>query len=44
MERTLISWNLPNVFTIALMGAGTWALIALAVQMFKQAGMSPPAG
>lgn len=39
MERTLISWNAPNVLTIALMGAGTWAVFAILMQMFQRAGV-----
>jgi len=44
MERTMLSWNVPNIITIALMGAGTWAVIAILMQMFQRAGIAPSAG
>jgi hypothetical protein len=36
MERTLISWNLPNWITISLMAAASYALIGLVAQLLKQ--------
>jgi hypothetical protein len=36
MERTLISWNLPNWITISLMAAGSYALLALVKQLLMQ--------
>jgi hypothetical protein len=36
MERTLISWNLPNWITISLMAAGSYALLGLITQLLKQ--------
>ena len=36
MERTLISWNLPNWITIGLMSAGAYAIVGLVVQLLKQ--------
>lgn len=35
MERTLISWNLPNWITITLMASGSYALLALVSQFLK---------
>lgn len=35
MERTLISWNLPNWITISLMAAGSYALVGLVAQLLK---------
>lgn len=36
MERTLISWNLPNWITIFLMAAGGYALLGVARQVWLQ--------
>jgi hypothetical protein len=36
MERTLISWNLPNWITIILMAAAGYAVIGLARQALMQ--------
>lgn len=36
MERTLISWNLPNWITIAIMAGGAWAILGLASQVLKR--------
>lgn len=36
MERTLISWNLPNWITISLMAAASYALLGLLSQLLKQ--------
>ena len=36
MERTLISWNLPNWITISLMAAASYALLGLITQLLKQ--------
>ena len=36
MERTLISWNLPNWITISLMAAASYALLGLVSQLLKQ--------
>lgn len=44
MERTLISVNWPNIVTIGLMGAGTWAVIFIIAQMFQRAGFAPGGG
>ena len=35
MERTIISWNLPNWITVMLMAAAGYAVIGLSVQVFK---------
>lgn len=34
MERTLLSWNLPNWITVLLMAAAGYAVLALAAQVF----------
>ena len=44
MERTLISWNLPNWITIALMSAGAYALVGLIAQLLKQQQASAAGG
>lgn len=36
MERTLISWNLPNWITITLMATASYALLGLVTQLLKQ--------
>lgn len=36
MERTLISWNLPNWITVMLMGAAGYAVIGVVMQLVKQ--------
>jgi hypothetical protein len=38
MERTLISWNLPNWLTVLVMAAGGYAALALIVQTLRKAG------
>lgn len=38
MERTLISWNIPNWFTVMLMAAGGYAILAVAKQLFVKGG------
>jgi hypothetical protein len=40
MERTLISWNLPNWITISIMAGGTWAILGLAAQLMKRGQVS----
>lgn len=45
MERTLISWNVPNWITVMLMAAAGYLVLALAAQVFLQGGGSgPPVG
>lgn len=39
MERTLISWNLPNWITVFLMAVGGYAALALAAQLAMRAGL-----
>lgn len=39
MERTLISWNLPNWITIFLMAVGGYLVLALAAQAAMRAGV-----
>lgn len=34
MERTLISWNVPNIVTIWLMAAIGFLVVGLAAQLF----------
>jgi ABC-type enterochelin transport system permease subunit len=36
MERTIISWNLPNWITILLMASAGYAVLGLMVQVLKQ--------
>jgi hypothetical protein len=36
MERTLISWNLPNWITISIMAAASYAVLGLLAQLLKQ--------
>ena len=36
MERTLISWNLPNWITVMLMAAAGYAVLGLVAQLMKQ--------
>ena len=44
MERTLISWNLPNWISITLMAAGSYALLGLVTQLLKQQQTSAASG
>lgn len=36
MERTMISWNLPNWITVTLMAAASYAVLGLISQLLKQ--------
>jgi hypothetical protein len=36
MERTLISWNLPNWITITIMAAASYAILGAVSQLLKQ--------
>jgi hypothetical protein len=36
MERTIISWNIPNWITILLMAGAGYAVLGLLVQLLKQ--------
>jgi hypothetical protein len=36
MERTIISWNLPNWITILLMASAGYAVLGLIVTLLKQ--------
>lgn len=36
MERTIISWNLPNWLTIVLMAAAGYAVLGLIAQAIKK--------
>ena len=38
MERTIISWNIPNWITVFLMGAAGYAVVGLAVQAYRRYG------
>ena len=38
MERTMISWNLPNWITIVLMAAAGYAVLGVVRQVMMQAG------
>lgn len=44
MERTLISWNLPNWISIMLMAAAGYALLGLIAQLLKQQQTGAAAG
>lgn len=44
MERTLISWNLPNWITVLLMAAAGYALMTLAAQFLGKPKQSSQAG
>jgi hypothetical protein len=46
MERTLISWNLPNWITIVLMAAAGYAVLGVAAQVLQRrsGGMPSSAG
>jgi hypothetical protein len=36
MERTLISWNLPNWITITIMATASYAVLGMLSQLLKQ--------
>jgi len=36
LDRTLISWNLPNLITVPLMAALGFLLVALVAQVLRQ--------
>jgi hypothetical protein len=38
MDRTLLSWNLPNWITVMLMAAAGYAVLALVAQIFQKRG------
>ena len=38
MDRTLLSWNLPNWITVVLMAAAGYAVLALVAQTFQKSG------
>lgn len=40
MERTIISWNIPNWITVVLMAAFGYAVVAMARQAMMQYGPS----
>ena len=44
MDRTLISWNIPNWITIMLMAAGGYAILAVAKQLFVKGGATTSNG
>jgi hypothetical protein len=44
MDRTLISWNFPNWFTVMLMAAGGYAILVVMKQLFIKGGASTVAG
>ena len=41
MERTMISWNLPNWITVLLMAAAGYAVLGFASQILKQQQQAP---
>jgi hypothetical protein len=42
LERTLISWNVPNLITIPLMAFAGFLLLAVIWQMAQRAGFGTP--
>jgi len=44
MDRTLISWNLPNWITIMLMAAGGFAALAVLKKLFVEGGFNTAGG
>lgn len=40
MERTLISFNLPNMLTVGLMAFGLYAILMLGSQFLKNRGVT----
>lgn len=38
MDRTLLSWNIPNWITVMLMAAGGYAILAVTKQLFFKGG------
>lgn len=36
MERTIISWNIPNWITVLVMGAAGYAALGLMAQLIKR--------
>jgi len=43
MERSLITWSIPNMVTVWLMFAGGLIVYAVVAQVFKHAGIGPGA-
>lgn len=41
MERTMISWNLPNWITVMLMAAAGYAVIGVVRQLMMRTGNGP---
>lgn len=44
MERTMISWNLPNWITIVLMASAGYLVLAVLAQLLKRQGVGGMAG
>jgi hypothetical protein len=44
MDRTLISWNFPNWFTVMLMAAGGYAILVVMKQLFVKGGATQSTG
>lgn len=44
MERTLISWNIPNIFSVNLMAWAGFLLLVLAFTAFRRKGKSKSNG
>jgi hypothetical protein len=44
MERTLISFNLPNWITVTIMAAASYAVLGLIAQLLKQQQQAAQAG
>lgn len=42
MDRTLISWNIPNWITVMLMAAGGYAILVVMKQLFVKGGATVP--
>jgi len=44
MERTMISWNLPNWITVMLMAAAGYAVLGAVAQLLKRNGAGTAGG
>jgi hypothetical protein len=44
MERTMISWNLPNWITVVLMAAAGYAVLGAVRQVMLHSGGGMPSG
>lgn len=44
MDRTLISWNIPNWITVMLMAAAGYAVLAVVKNLFIKGGATQASG